>query len=62
MIKKVEVERFTVISASPFDEVVAAIKTWIGHPDMTEFWKSIQEAKSASEMDTVVQRVLGRTG
>lgn len=62
MIEKVEVERFTLITARPFDEVVAAIKASIGHPDMTEFWKSIQEAKSAAEMDTVVQRVLGRTG
>ena len=62
MVEKVEVERFTLITARPFDEVVAAIKASIGHPDMTEFWKSIQEAKSAAEMDTVVQRVLGRTG
>lgn len=62
MVEKVEVERFTLITARPFDEVVAAIKASIGHPDMTDFWKSIQEAKSAAEMDTVVQRVLGRTG
>ena len=62
MIRKVEMERFTVISARPFNEVVAAIKTSIGNPDMAEFWKSTQEAKSAAELDGVIQRVLGRTG
>jgi len=62
MIRKVEMERFTVISTRPFDKVVAAIKASIGNPNMAEFWKSTQEAKSAAELDTVIQRVLGRTG
>jgi hypothetical protein len=34
MIRKVEMERFMVISARPFDEVVAAIKTSIGSPEL----------------------------
>jgi uncharacterized protein (DUF302 family) len=62
MIRKVEMERFTLISARPFDEVVAAIKTSIGNPNMAEFWKSTQEAQSAAELDAAIQRVLGRTG
>ena len=62
MIRKVEMERFTVISVRPFREVVAAIKTSIGNPNVDEFWKSTQEARSAAELDTAVQRVLGRTG
>ena len=45
MIRKVEMERFTVISARPFDEVVAAIKTSIGNPNMAEFWKSMQSTE-----------------
>src|SRR6266705_5894634 len=62
MIRKVAMERFTVISARPFDEVVAAIKTSIGNPNMAEFWKSMQEAKSAAELDAAIQRVLGKSG
>jgi uncharacterized protein (DUF302 family) len=62
MIRKVEMERLTVISAQPFDEVVAAIKASIGNPNMAEFWKSTQEAKSDAELDMAVNRVLGRTG
>ncbi len=34
MIRKVEMERLTVISARPFEEVVAAIKASIGNPNM----------------------------
>ncbi len=62
MIRKVEMERFTVISVNPFDEVVAAIKASIGNPNMAEFVKSTQEAKSAADLDTAIQPVLGRTG
>jgi uncharacterized protein (DUF302 family) len=62
MIRKVEMERLTVISARPFDEVVAAIKASIGNPNMAEFWKLTQEAKSATELSAAIQPVLGRTG
>ena len=62
MIRKVEMERFTVISARPFDEIVAAIKASIGNPNMAEFVKSTQEAKSATDLEAAIQPVLGRTG
>ena len=62
MIRKVEMERLTVISARPFDEVVAAIKASIGNPNMAEFVKSTQEAKSATDLEVAIQPVLGRTG
>ena len=62
MIRKVEMERFTVTSARPFDEIVAAIKSSIGNPNMAEFAKSTREAKSATELEAAIQPVLGRTG
>jgi uncharacterized protein (DUF302 family) len=58
----VEMERFTVTSAKPFDEVVAGVREAIGHPNMAEFWRSTQRATSASELDAVVRPVLGKTG
>ena len=61
MIRKVEMERFTVISTRPFDEVVAAIKASIGNPNIAEFVKSTQEAKFATDLEAVIQPVLGRT-
>jgi uncharacterized protein (DUF302 family) len=62
MISKVEMERFTVISVKPFDDVIAAMKTSVGNPNMAEFGKAVQEAESAAELDAVVRRVLGRSG
>src|SRR5690349_7055387 len=62
MIRRVEVERFAVISARPFDEIVAAIKTSIGNPNMTEFSKSTQEAESAADLEAAIQPVLGKAG
>jgi hypothetical protein len=43
MIRSVEMERLTVTSAKPFDEVVTGIKEAI-HPNMAEFWQSTQRA------------------
>jgi len=40
MINKIEIERFSVTSSKPFDQVVAALDAAIGHPDMAEFGRS----------------------
>jgi hypothetical protein len=33
MIRKIEIERFSLTSSKPFDQVVAALNAAIGHPD-----------------------------
>ena len=40
MIRKIEIERFSLIASKPFDGVVAAINAGIGHPDMALFWSA----------------------
>ncbi len=62
VIRKVETERFTVFSTKPFDDVVAAIKAAVGHPNMAEFWQSTLRATSPSELNAAIQPVLGKTG
>jgi uncharacterized protein (DUF302 family) len=62
MISKVEVERFSLTSSKPFDRVVAAINAAIGHPDIAEFWKSAHQAQSVAELESAVQKSLGKTG
>jgi uncharacterized protein (DUF302 family)/ketosteroid isomerase-like protein len=62
VIRKVETERFTIVSTKPFDDVVAAIKAAVGHPNMAEFWQSTQKATSPSELNAAIQPVLGKTG
>ena len=62
MIRKIEVERFTLNSSKPFDQVVAALNSAVGHPDMAEFWKSTHRAQSVAELQSTIAKVLGRTG
>lgn len=61
-IRKVEIERFSMISSKPFDAVVAAIEAAVGHPDMVEFKKATKNARSFPELKDVVERGLGRSG
>jgi uncharacterized protein (DUF302 family) len=61
-IRKIEVERLTMISSKPFEVVVAALEAAIGHPDMVEFMKAIAGVRTFAELEREVQRGLGRTG
>ena len=62
MIKKVEVERFSVISSKPFEAVVAAFNAAVGHPDMVEFVKATKGTRTFAELESAVHRSLGSTG
>jgi uncharacterized protein (DUF302 family) len=62
MIRKVDMERFSVTSSKPFDAVVAAIKASIGHPNMAEFWQATQRATTAAELEAAIQPALGKSG
>ncbi len=61
-IKKVEIERLSVTSSRPFEVVVAALKAAVGHPDMSEFIKTANSARTFVELESAVQRNLGSTG
>src|SRR5271156_3650199 len=62
MIRKEEMERFTVTSAKPFNVVVTAIKASVGHPNMEELWHGVHGATTAAELDAAIQPTLGKTG
>ena len=62
MIRKIEVERFSLTSSKPFDEVVAGVNAAIGHPDMAEFGKSTHEARSFAELKSAVEKGLSKAG
>lgn len=50
---RLEVERFSLSSSKPFDQVVTALHSAIGHPHMKEFWESAHDARSLAELETV---------
>ena len=62
MIRKIEMERFSLTTSKPFDEIVAGVNTSIGHPDMAEFGRSTHEARSFAELKSAVEKGLGKTG
>lgn len=61
-IAKIEVERFSLTSSKPFDDVAAALRSAVGQPDMVEYFKASKAANSFPELERIVQSGLGRTG
>ena len=62
MIRRIEIERFSLTSPKPFDQVVAALDAAIGHPDMAEFGKSTHQARSFAELKRAVEKGLSKAG
>jgi uncharacterized protein (DUF302 family) len=62
MIRKIEVERFSLVSSKSFDQVVAALYGSIGHPEMAEFARSTNAASSFTELQRVVEKGLSEAG
>jgi uncharacterized protein (DUF302 family) len=62
MIMKIEVERLTVISSKPIEQIVAGIKAAVGKPNIAEFWKSTRAAETFAKLEITIEKVLGQTG
>jgi len=61
-VRKVEIERLSVISSKPFEEVLTTLEEAIGHPDMDEFMKATHASQNFAEFESVVHKQLGTTG
>jgi uncharacterized protein (DUF302 family) len=62
MIRKIEIERFSLTTSKAFNEVVAGVNAAIGHPDMAEFGRSTHEARSSAELKSAVEKGLSKAG
>jgi uncharacterized protein (DUF302 family) len=62
MIRKIEIERFTLTSSKPFDGIVAALNATVGHPDIVEFWRATQRTRALAELESTIEKAVGRTG
>ncbi len=60
--RKFEIERLSVISGKSFNETVAALRAAVGHPDMAEFAKVTKGAGTFAELESAIQKGLGKTG
>jgi uncharacterized protein (DUF302 family) len=59
--KSVEMERLSVVSSKPFQEILASLKSAVGHPDMAEFGTATKNARTFAELEDVVRHGLGKT-
>jgi uncharacterized protein (DUF302 family) len=62
MIIKIAIERFSLTTSKGFDDVVAALNAAIGHPDIAEFWRSTHQMRSAAELESTIEKAVGKTG
>jgi len=60
--RHIDVQRVSVTSSKPFDDVVAALEARIGHPDMSVFRKQITAAQNEAEVEQVGQSAVGPSG
>ena len=60
--KRINVERVTITSRKSLQEVLAKFDAAVGHPNIEEFWKRVGAAKTNSEMESLVQSMLGPSG
>ena len=56
---EVQVRRFSVVSSKPFEEVLGALTATIGHPDMQAFHGAVVAARTAGDLEVVVQGAVG---
>jgi uncharacterized protein (DUF302 family) len=62
MIRKIEIERFSLTTSKRFDEVIDGVNAAIGHPDMAEFGRSTHEARSFAELKSTIEKGLSKEG
>lgn len=60
-IRKVGIERVSVKSSRPFEMILAALEAAVGHPDIGEFFRDTNNARTFAELESVVHRSLGAT-
>jgi hypothetical protein len=57
--KQITVERFSIISAKPFSEVVKALEVSVGRPNMSTFTSDVTLAKSFADLEKVIHAAAG---
>jgi uncharacterized protein (DUF302 family) len=60
--KRIEVQRFTVISSKSFEDVLAKLDAAIGRPNMAAFRNDMTSARTFAELEAAVQKVIGAAG
>jgi hypothetical protein len=60
--RRINVERVSLTSRKSLQDVLSKFDAAVGHPNIEEFWKRVAAAETGSEMENVIQSVLGPSG
>jgi uncharacterized protein (DUF302 family) len=60
--RRIEVERFSLTTSKPFEEVVAALKAGVGQLDLVAFAAESQAPRAFADLEQVINRRMGPTG
>lgn len=55
----IQVQRFSVVSQRPFDEVIRRLTATIGRPDLKRFHDAVASATTMGELEAVVRQAVG---
>lgn len=61
-IRRLEIHRFNVTTAKPFEAVLAALKAGVGRLDLVAFANASKSASTFAELEEVINRDMGKTG
>ena len=56
---EVPLQRVSVVSSTPFDEIVRRLTATIGHPDMNAFHRAVAAATTVAALEEVVHGAIG---
>jgi hypothetical protein len=62
MNRKIEIQRWSVVSSKPFDTVLATLEAAIGRPNMSEFGARMTAATTFDEMKAIVCETVSGIG
>ena len=60
-IRRIKIERFSIITSKPFDAVVTALKAGVGHLDLVAFADASRSSGTFAELEEVINRDMGKT-
>jgi len=60
--QQIQVQRWSITSAKPFESVVAAVEAGIGRPNMGGFGGAVAAATTYAQMEKVVQAAVSQIG
>jgi len=61
-INQIAVERWSVVSSKPFEQILASIEAALGHPDMREFAAKVGAAQTWTDLEQAIHGFIGPSG